>query len=124
MTALAYAKINLFEPLGIHDVYWPADPQGYNHGWGDLALYPQDMARLGYLFLHQGRWGLIWKPGEGSLGERLHYSLLTLAALLLIPFLLYWNLFVWPTWNNRPRCRTYTCLFGQTFAPKSTFVTN
>ncbi len=56
MTALEYARINLFEPLGIHDVYWPTDPQGYNHGWGDLALYPQDMAKIGYLFLHEGRW--------------------------------------------------------------------
>jgi CubicO group peptidase (beta-lactamase class C family) len=56
MTALEYARINLFGPLGIQDVYWPLDPQGYNHGWGDLALYPQDMAKIGYLFLHQGGW--------------------------------------------------------------------
>ena len=56
MTALEYAKIHLFEPLGIHDIYWPADSQGYTHGWGDLALYPQDMARLGYLILQEGRW--------------------------------------------------------------------
>jgi CubicO group peptidase (beta-lactamase class C family) len=56
MSALEYATAYLFEPLGIRDVYWPADLQGYNHGWGDLALYSQDMARLGYLFLHEGRW--------------------------------------------------------------------
>ena len=40
--------------------------------------------------------GLIWKGGDRSLGERLHNSLLALAALLLIPFLHYWNLLVWP----------------------------
>jgi CubicO group peptidase (beta-lactamase class C family) len=56
MTALEFARLNLFEPLGIHDVYWPADPQGYNHGWGDLNLRPPDMARLGFLFLHNGLW--------------------------------------------------------------------
>jgi len=56
MTALEFARANLFEPLGIHDVYWPADPQGYTHGWGDLCLHPHDMARLGFLFMHQGRW--------------------------------------------------------------------
>jgi CubicO group peptidase (beta-lactamase class C family) len=56
MTALEFAQVNLFEPLGIHDAEWTADPQGYNRGWGDLFLQPQDMARLGYLWLHQGRW--------------------------------------------------------------------
>ena len=57
MPALEYAKANLFGPLGIEEVYWPADPQGNNHGWGDLSLYPSDMAKLGTLFLHRGRWG-------------------------------------------------------------------
>jgi hypothetical protein len=40
--------------------------------------------------------GMIWKRGESSLGGRVYYSLVTLASLLLIPFLLYWNLFTWP----------------------------
>src|SRR3990172_382657 len=57
MTALDFARANLFEPLGITDVYWPADPQGYTHGWGDVCLRPGDMAKLGFLFLHQGQWG-------------------------------------------------------------------
>ena len=39
------------------DVYWPSDPQGYTHGWGDLALKPPDMAKIGQLFLQVGRWG-------------------------------------------------------------------
>jgi len=56
MTALDFARVNLFEPLGIQDVYWPADPQGYTHGWGDVCLRPHDMAKLGFLFLHQGQW--------------------------------------------------------------------
>ncbi len=56
MTALDFARTNLFEPLGITDVYWPADPQGYTHGWGDVCLRPRDMAKLGFLWLHQGRW--------------------------------------------------------------------
>jgi CubicO group peptidase (beta-lactamase class C family) len=57
MTALDFGRLYLFEPLGIHDVYWPADPQGVMHGWGDIALRPRDMAKLGSLFLHQGKWG-------------------------------------------------------------------
>jgi CubicO group peptidase (beta-lactamase class C family) len=57
MTALDFARANLFEPLDITDVNWPADPQGYTHGWGDVCLRPRDMAKLGFLWLHQGRWG-------------------------------------------------------------------
>jgi CubicO group peptidase (beta-lactamase class C family) len=53
---LAFARQELFEPLGIRDVAWPADPRGNNHGWGDLQMHPRDMARLGQLFLQRGRW--------------------------------------------------------------------
>lgn len=56
MSALEFARANLFEPLGIKDVYWASDPQGYTRGWGDLALYPRDAAKIGFLFLHGGRW--------------------------------------------------------------------
>ena len=55
--ALAFARRELFQPLGIQDVAWPADPRGNNHGWGDLQMHPRDMARLGQLFLQHGRWG-------------------------------------------------------------------
>ena len=56
MSALDFAQKNLFGPLGIEDVYWPADPQGVTHGWGDLCLKPADMAKLGSLYLHNGQW--------------------------------------------------------------------
>jgi CubicO group peptidase (beta-lactamase class C family) len=54
--ALGFARRELFEPVGILDSAWPADPQGNNYGWGDLQLHPRDMARLGQLFLERGRW--------------------------------------------------------------------
>ena len=56
LSAAAYAQRELFAPLGIRTVEWPADPEGVTHGWGDLHLQPRDMAKLGYLWLHQGRW--------------------------------------------------------------------
>jgi hypothetical protein len=55
-SALAYARAKLFEPMGISDVYWPADPNGNNRGWGDLQLRPRDMAKIGLLMLNRGRW--------------------------------------------------------------------
>jgi CubicO group peptidase (beta-lactamase class C family) len=56
MTTLDFARQYLFEPLGIREVIWPTDPQGYNTGSGDLKLHPHDMAKLGYLWLNQGVW--------------------------------------------------------------------
>jgi CubicO group peptidase (beta-lactamase class C family) len=56
MTELEFARQNLFGPLGIKDVVWPADAQGYTHGWGDLHLMPRDAAKIGYLWLNGGQW--------------------------------------------------------------------
>lgn len=56
MTTQEFANENLFKPLGIQEVYWAPDPQGYTRGWGDLALRPRDAAKLGLLFLNQGEW--------------------------------------------------------------------
>lgn len=56
MTALEFARQNLFEPMGIQEVFWQSDPQGYTHGWGDLYLKPQDAAKIGYLWLNRGVW--------------------------------------------------------------------
>lgn len=56
MTTLEFARQNLFGPLGIRDVIWLTDPQGYTHGWSDLYLHPRDVAKLGYLWLNKGTW--------------------------------------------------------------------
>ncbi len=55
--ALAFARRELFDPLGIRDVVWASDRKGDNHGWGDLQMHPRDMAKIGQLFLQRGRWG-------------------------------------------------------------------
>lgn len=76
MSVLAYARSRLFDPLGIDsrpaahlppkasslaaydkaDFAWPADPQDLNLGWALLKLRPQDMVKLGLLYLDEGRW--------------------------------------------------------------------
>jgi CubicO group peptidase (beta-lactamase class C family) len=56
ITALDFAHQNLFDPMGITDVMWLSDPNGYNRGWADLYLHPHDMAKIGYLWLTKGQW--------------------------------------------------------------------
>jgi CubicO group peptidase (beta-lactamase class C family) len=56
MSALEYAKAKLFSPLEITDVYWRHDPQGISIGGYGLYLQPRDMAKIGYLYLHNGAW--------------------------------------------------------------------
>jgi CubicO group peptidase (beta-lactamase class C family) len=56
LSAAEFARANLFKPIGIKDFVWPADSAGINYGWGDLRLFPRDAARIGYLYLNDGRW--------------------------------------------------------------------
>ncbi len=56
-SAFEFARRELFAPLGITRVSWSTDGDRVSHGWGDLMLQPRDMAKLGYLWLHNGRWG-------------------------------------------------------------------
>jgi CubicO group peptidase (beta-lactamase class C family) len=53
---LDFARRSLFGPLGIGTVIWASDAQGRTHGWGDSHLFPEDLAKIGYLYLHGGQW--------------------------------------------------------------------
>ena len=56
MSAHDFAREHLITPLGIKEVVWPADSQGNNHGWGNLQMYPHDMAKIGYLYINRAQW--------------------------------------------------------------------
>ncbi|HEX4233854.1 MAG TPA: serine hydrolase [Caldimonas sp.] len=56
LSTVDYAERVLFEPLGIRDARWRRDPQGIAVGGYGLFLEPRDMAKIGYLYLHQGQW--------------------------------------------------------------------
>jgi CubicO group peptidase (beta-lactamase class C family) len=56
MNLLEFSRKNLFEPLGITNIQWPADRQGNTYGWGDLCITPTDLAKIGYLVLNKGNW--------------------------------------------------------------------
>src|SRR6201996_4746184 len=55
--AFDFAKNELFGPLGITSARWgKVDAQGVTDGEAGLSLSPHDMARIGYLYLHEGMW--------------------------------------------------------------------
>ena len=54
--AAELAESRLFAPLGINDYEWLADPNGITAGGFGLLLEPRDLAKLAFLYLHQGRW--------------------------------------------------------------------
>lgn len=56
VNAQDFADQHLFGPLGITDVTWPTNPAGINIGWGELRMLPQDMAKIGFLYLNKGVW--------------------------------------------------------------------
>jgi CubicO group peptidase (beta-lactamase class C family) len=51
-----FAEEYLFGPLGVTDYYWKKTPRGLPDSEGGLYLVPQDLAKLGYLYLHKGKW--------------------------------------------------------------------
>jgi len=56
MTARDFGEEPLFQPLGISDLRLESDPAGISIGGWGLFLTPRDMAKLGYLYLHEGEW--------------------------------------------------------------------
>jgi CubicO group peptidase (beta-lactamase class C family) len=52
-----FADQHLFAPLNIQNVDWGAIANGTTVGGTYLRMAPRDMAKLGQLYLQQGRWG-------------------------------------------------------------------
>ena len=63
ISAETYAQMVLLDPMGIHQWDWYTGPNGVTDTGGGLLLRPRDMAKFGYLYLHDG----VWEPT----GERL-----------------------------------------------------
>jgi CubicO group peptidase (beta-lactamase class C family) len=57
MSAAELASRELFPRLGIEPFpVWPSDPQRRSYGAGGLELTTRDIAKLGQLYLQDGRW--------------------------------------------------------------------
>ncbi|HET9372512.1 MAG TPA: serine hydrolase [Vicinamibacterales bacterium] len=51
-----YADEHLFRPIGIREFHWKRTPTGHPDTEGGLYLAAEDLARIGYLYLRDGRW--------------------------------------------------------------------
>jgi hypothetical protein len=51
-----YGRQHLFEPLGIRDYHWKRTPLGVVDTEGGLYLRAEDLAKIGRLYLNDGRW--------------------------------------------------------------------
>jgi CubicO group peptidase (beta-lactamase class C family) len=56
LTPHEFAKKYLFNPLQITNSKWLTNYKGMNNGWGDLFLFPIDIAKIGKLVLDKGKW--------------------------------------------------------------------
>jgi CubicO group peptidase (beta-lactamase class C family) len=51
-----WAENVLFEPLGITTYQWEQYDTGFPQTGGGLRMRPRDVAKIGYLYLNEGRW--------------------------------------------------------------------
>jgi CubicO group peptidase (beta-lactamase class C family) len=51
-----YLKPRLLDPLGIEDVIWEMDNDGYNMGNGGTHMKTSDMAKMGLFLINKGKW--------------------------------------------------------------------
>lgn len=65
MRMVDYLKPRLFNPLGIENVWWEESPDGINDGGWGIHISPEDMLKLGVLYLNKGLWN-----GERILSEK------------------------------------------------------
>lgn len=56
LSLTAYLTPRLFEPMGITKFLWETCPKGITKGGWGLFICPEDMAKLGQLYLQKGKW--------------------------------------------------------------------
>ncbi len=55
-TTVEYLKPRLFDPLGIENPQWDANPEGISLGGYGLHVRTEDIAKFGQLYLQKGQW--------------------------------------------------------------------
>ncbi len=57
MSAHDWLRPRIYEPLGISAATWTENAEGINMGASHLRITTEDFAKLGQLYLQEGRWG-------------------------------------------------------------------
>lgn len=55
-TMFEFLQERLFAPMGIRKVFWETSPKGITKGGWGLFITQEDAAKLGLLYMQQGRW--------------------------------------------------------------------
>jgi CubicO group peptidase (beta-lactamase class C family) len=101
MSSYNFAKQYLFQPLGISDHNWSTDKQGFNNGAAGLRLTPQDMLKIGILYLNGGIYN------NNQVVSRNWITKATIAKMItgtVIPFASDYG-YLW--WNGRAHSHNY-----------------
>ena len=69
MRMVDYLKPRLFDPLGIEGVWWEESPDGVNDGGWGIHVSPEDMLKLGVLYLNKGIWNGVRILSEDYINE-------------------------------------------------------
>lgn len=56
MSMFDFLKMRVFDPMGIHNIFWEKNPQGITKGGWGLFIRQEDAAKLGMLFMNRGKW--------------------------------------------------------------------
>lgn len=56
MSMFDFLKMRVFDPMGIHNIFWERNPQGITKGGWGLFIRQEDAAKLGILFMNRGEW--------------------------------------------------------------------
>lgn len=56
MGLMDYLNVHLFQPMGIRDIAWEKSPEQIEKGGWGMYLLPEDVAKLGLLYMQKGMW--------------------------------------------------------------------
>jgi CubicO group peptidase (beta-lactamase class C family) len=77
VSTFEFAKRYLFQPLGIADHPWGTDKQGIYNGGAALCLTPQDMLKIGQLYLNRGVYNGVRVVSEDWIGKASTFKITT-----------------------------------------------
>lgn len=101
MSSYNFAKQYLFQPLGISDHNWNSDNRGLNNGAAGLRLTPQDMLKIGILYLNDGVYSNVQIVSQSWIRKTATAKITTGNVLPFAPEYGY----LW--WNGRIQSRNY-----------------